>query len=112
MEGPQYKERSGTESTESSPGRFVAHTEKDVEYEEIQPFLVAAWRHSGIGGDRLQELRQLRLELRRTGWRFALWRQHGNERANRRRRSNDVFAGFDAKLPVLGNLPERVEHVE
>src|SRR5579875_2199561 len=27
-EGPQYKERSGSESTESSPGRFVAHTER------------------------------------------------------------------------------------
>lgn len=40
--GPQYKERSGTESLESSPGRSGFTHGKDVENEEIQPFLVAA----------------------------------------------------------------------
>jgi hypothetical protein len=111
MEGPQYKERSGTEGTDSSPGRFVAHTEKDVEYEKIQPFLVAAWRHSGIDGDRLQELRQLRQQLRHSRKRFAL-RQCCGEWANGERRTNDLFAGFNAKLPAHDDLPERVQHVE
>jgi hypothetical protein len=41
------------------PGPFRGSYKKDVEYEKIQPSLVAAWRHFVIGGDGLQELRQL-----------------------------------------------------
>lgn len=40
------------------PGPFRGSHGKDIEYEEIQPSLVAAWRHFAFGGHRLQELRQ------------------------------------------------------
>jgi hypothetical protein len=38
------------------PGPFRAYSERISNNEEIQPFLVAARRHSVVGGDRLQEL--------------------------------------------------------
>jgi hypothetical protein len=40
------------------PGPFRGSHGKDVEYEEIQPSLVAAWRYSAFGSDWLQKLRQ------------------------------------------------------
>ena len=49
------------------PGPFRGSHGKDVENEEIQPFLVAAWRHSVVGGDRLQPKLHNRGQQLRTG---------------------------------------------
>jgi hypothetical protein len=46
------------------PGPFRGSHGKDVEYEEVQPSLVAARRHIAYGGDRLQsQLHEQRREL-------------------------------------------------
>jgi hypothetical protein len=106
MEGPQYKERSGWESTDRSPGRFEAHTERISRYEKVQPSLVAAWRRSAVGGDRLQSTRHQLLsglwDAGRDG--YAWLRRAGHER-----RSNDLFAGH-VVLPRRGRI-ERLARI-
>jgi hypothetical protein len=59
---------------------LLAHSERMSKNEEIQPFLVAARRHSVVRGDRLQKLRR-RQQLRRAGCRcYAVsLRWHGLE---------------------------------
>ena len=76
------------------PGPFRGSHGKDVENEEIQTFLVAAWRHSAVGGDRLQqELHQRRRQLwtERNGRSTACLRRNGlPEWPNRRSWRNNV----------------------
>jgi hypothetical protein len=81
------------------PGPFRGSHGKDVEYEEIQPFLVAAWRHSVVGGDRLQPQLHERRRKRGTGYgRSAPLCRCSLQRSYRRCRRIAVFARLCAKL--------------
>jgi hypothetical protein len=68
--------------------------EKDVENEKIQPFLVAARRHSVVSSDRLQpELHDGRRGLWARYGRHDALRRHGFHRQSRQqRRRGHVFA--------------------
>jgi len=76
------------------PGPFRGSQGKDVEYEKVQPFLVAAWRHSVVGGDRLQsQLHEWRGELWTDCERGAALRRYRLYKwTNQQQRSDDVFA--------------------
>jgi hypothetical protein len=81
------------------PGPFRGSHGKDVKNEEIQPFLVAAWRHSAVGGDRLQpELHNRGQQLRsgRNGRCAGYLRRTGlRDGPNRRSWRDDVFGNLD-----------------
>ena len=112
------------------PGPFRGSHGKDVEYEEVQPFLVAAWRDSVVGGDRLQELSGQ--QLWRPRWHDHLWanwlgqrryvfpksptglRQHGR-RAERAERRGSVLVraecGVSDAESVVGHVGDVAGHV-
>ncbi|GEM_PF-4294856 len=78
----------------SFSGPFRAFSERMSKNEEIQPFLVAAWRHSVVGGDRLQsQLHEWRGELWTDCERGAALRRYRLYKwTNQQQRSDDVFA--------------------
>lgn len=92
--------RSGLERRARIAPRAVSWlTRKGCRYEKIQPFLVAAWRHSVVGGDRLQpQLHERRRQWRTSYGRFAALPRCGLQRSYRRRRCIAVFAKLCAKL--------------
>jgi hypothetical protein len=74
---------------------LLAHSERMSKNEEIQPFLVAAWRHFVVGGDRLQELR--RRQLWRAGtncYAVALRGRRIYQRPDQQRRADDLFTVY------------------
>src|SRR5690348_17120312 len=94
------------------PGPFRGSHGKEIEYEEIQPSLVAARHHSARGGGRLQELRQFGWQLWATGNEcLAVWRSAGR-RPDRRRGCDGVHPGWcNAGLPRWVRIHRCTRHV-